>query len=142
MKAPEGYTLTEVTYSAKVVQPSEAHLIEGLRFLAEFLGGVFPEALGWPRIQQQMRTYVEENNVEISPVQLKDMREVIGPFNNYVGRLLSSPKSFDLHYMGEGIRLGEAETVILWYRPEGTSFYRVVYGDLTVMDVAPEDLPQ
>jgi hypothetical protein len=142
VKAPEGYTLTEVAYPAKVVQPSEAHLIEGMRFLAEFLGGTFPEALEWPKIQQQMRTYVEENNVEISPVQLKDMREAIGPFNKYVGRLLSSPKSFDLHYVGDGVRLGEAETVILWYRPEGTSFYRVVYGDLSVKDVTPENLPK
>ena len=142
MNAPEGYTLTEVTYPAKVVQPSEAHLIEGLRFLAEFLGGNFPKALEWPTIQQQTRAYIEENNVEISPVQLKEMRVVIGPFLKYVGRLRSSPKSFDLHYVGDGVRLGESETVILWYRPEGTSLYRVVFGDLIVRDVAPEDLPK
>jgi outer membrane lipoprotein-sorting protein len=142
MSVPEGYTLTEVTYPAKVVQPSEAHLIEGLRFLAEFLGGNFPKALEWPTIQQQTRAYIEENNVEISPVQLKEMRVVIGPFLKYVGRLRSSPKSFDLHYVGDGVRLGEAEKVILWYRPEGASLYRVVFGDLIVRDVAPEDLPK
>ncbi|MHC4440477.1 MAG: hypothetical protein ACYS3S_24265, partial [Planctomycetota bacterium] len=142
MKAPEGYTLTEVAYPAKVVESSEAHLIDGLRFLAKFLGGAFPKALEWPKVQQQMRAYVEENNVEISPVQLKDMRAAIGPFNKYVGRLRSSPKSFDLHYVGDGVRLGEAETVILWYRPEGTSSYRLVYGDLRVEDIAPEDLPK
>jgi hypothetical protein len=32
--------------------------------------------------------------------------------------------------------------VILWYRPEGTSSYRVVYGDLSVREVAPENLPK
>ena len=128
---PEGYTFSD-----------ETHLIEGLRFLAKFLGGAFPKALEWPKIQQQMRTYAQKNNLEISPVQLKDMRAAIGPFNEYVGRLRSSPKSFDLHYVGDGVRLGEAETVILWYRPEGTSSYRVVYGDLRVEDVAPEDLPR
>ena len=142
MKAPEGYTLTEVTYPAKVVESTETHLIEGLRFLAKFLGGVFPKALEWPKVQQQMRTYAQKNNLEISPVQLKDMRAAIGPFNEYVGRVRSSPKSFDLHYVGDGVRLGEAGTVILWYRPEGTSSYRVVYGDLRVEDVAPEDLPR
>ena len=142
MKAPEGYTFTKVTYPAKVVQPSEAHLIDGLRFLAEFLGGTFPKALEWPVIQQQTRAYIEENNVEISPVQLKEMRVVIEPFLKYVGRLRSSPKSFDLHYFGYGVRLGEAEEVILWYRPEGESVYRMVYGDLRVKDVAPEDLPK
>ena len=142
MKAPEGYTLTEVTYPAKAEKSTEVHLIEGLRFLAKFLGGAFPKALEWPKIQQQMRNYIQENNLEISPVQLKDMRAAIGPFNKYVGRLRSSPKSFDLHYVGDGVRLGEAETVILWYRPEGTSSYRVVYGDLRVEDVAPENLPK
>lgn len=142
MKAPEGYTLTEVAYPAKVVESTEAHLIDGLRFLAKFLGGAFPKALEWPKVQQQMRAYVEENNVEISPVQLKDMRAAIGPFNKYVGRLRSSPKSFDLQYVGNGIRLGEAEKVILWYRPEGTSNYHVVYGDLRVEEVSPEDLPK
>ncbi|MFC1603456.1 hypothetical protein ACFL5F_00370 [Planctomycetota bacterium] len=142
MKAPKGYTLTEVTYPAKVVESTETHLIEGLRFLAKFLGGAFPKALEWPKIQQQTRAYIEENNVEISPVQLKNMRAAIGPFNEYIGRLRSSPKSFDLHYVGDGVHLGEAETVILWYRPEGTSSYRVVYGDLRVEDSAPEDLPR
>ena len=142
IKAPEGYTLTEVTYSAKAVEPNETHLIEGLRFLAEFLGGAFTKELDWPGIQQQMRAYVQDNNLEISPVQLKEMREAIGPFNQYVGRLRSSPKSFDLHYFGDGIRLGDAEGVILWYRPEGTSSYHVIYGDLRVENVASENLPK
>jgi len=143
MKAPEGYTLTEVTYPAKVAKPTEAHLIEGLRLLARFLDGAFPKGLEFPKIQQQMRTYMQENNVdEISPVQLKDLRAAIEPFNKYVGRLRSSPESFDLHYVGDGICLGEADTVILWYRPEGASSYRVIYGDLRVEDAAPEDLPK
>ena len=128
---PEGYAFS-----------NETHLLDGLRFLAKFLGGAFPKAVEWPKIQQQVRTYAQENNLEISPVQLKEMRAAIGPLNEYVGRLRSSPESFDLHYVGDGIRLGETETVILWYRPEGTSSYRVVYGDLRAEDAAPEDLPK
>ncbi|MHC4168652.1 MAG: hypothetical protein ACYSWQ_17005 [Planctomycetota bacterium] len=143
MKAPEGYALTEVAYPAKVVEATEAHLVEGLRFLAKFLGGTFPKSLGWPKIRQQMGAYAQKNNVEeMSPVLLKDLRASIEPFNKYVGRLRSSPESFDLHYVGDGVRLGEAEKVILWYRPEGASSYRVVYGDLRVEDVGPEDLPK
>jgi len=107
------------------------------------MGGAFPKVLEFPKIQQQMRTYMQENNVEeISPVQLKDLRAAIEPFNKYVGRLRSSPKSFDLHYVGDGVRLGEAEKVILWYHPEGASSYRVIYGDLRVEDAAPENLPK
>jgi len=58
-----------------------------------------------------------------------------------VGRLRSSPKSFDLNYVGDGKHLGETEAVILWYRPEGSSTYRIIYGDLRAEQVAPEDLP-
>jgi hypothetical protein len=30
---------------------------------------------------------------------------------------------------------------VCWYKPVGSQTYRVVYGDLSVRDVAPEDLP-
>jgi hypothetical protein len=43
--------------------------------------------------------------------------------------------------MGEGVKLGDANKAIFWYRPEGATNYRVVYGDLSVKDMAPENLP-
>ena len=47
----------------------------------------------------------------------------------------------DWHYAGEGVPLGEAPTPICWWRPDGSETYRVIYGDLSIEDVAPEDLP-
>jgi outer membrane lipoprotein-sorting protein len=142
LQAPAGYTLTEVVYPAKVAQPTEAHLLAGLRAIAEFLGGAFPQDLGWPEIQEQMRAYAQANEVEISAVQLKDLRTAIEPFNECVGRLRSAPQSFDLHYAGDGVRLGDAQAAILWYRPEGAANYHVVYGDLSVEEATPEDVPR
>jgi len=46
------------------------------------------------------------------------------------------------HYQGKGVRLGDAQTPVCWYRPDGAATYRVVFGDLSVRDVAPEDLPK
>ena len=46
------------------------------------------------------------------------------------------------HYAGTGVKLGDAETAILWYRPQGSHTYHVIYGDLSIADVAPEDLPK
>ena len=43
---------------------------------------------------------------------------------------------------GMDVRLGDADTAILWYRPEDAETYRMIYGDLSVADVAPENLPQ
>jgi len=48
----------------------------------------------------------------------------------------------DWHYAGNGVELGDADTAICWYRPQGSQTYRVIYGDLSVKDVAPENLPK
>jgi hypothetical protein len=48
----------------------------------------------------------------------------------------------DQHYAGNGVKLGEADKAIFWYQPEGSETWRVIYGDLRVKDVAPENLPK
>jgi len=48
----------------------------------------------------------------------------------------------DWHYMGKNVKLGDSESPVCWYRPEGSETYRVIYGDLSVKDVAPENLPK
>jgi len=47
----------------------------------------------------------------------------------------------DWHYAGEGVQLGAAATPICWWKPDGSETYRVIYGDLSVEDMAPEDVP-
>jgi len=44
-------------------------------------------------------------------------------------------------YLGKGVKLGDKSQIVCWYRPKGSRTYRVVYGDLSIRDVAPEDLP-
>jgi hypothetical protein len=48
----------------------------------------------------------------------------------------------DRHYAGNGVKVGEADKAIFWYLPEGSGAYRVIYGDLSVKDVAEENLPK
>ena len=45
-------------------------------------------------------------------------------------------------YNGYGTKLGDTEAAVFWYQPEGAATYRVIYGDLTVEEVAPADLPE
>ena len=66
-------------------------------------------------------------------------------FNNAFTGFLSVfklPADSDWYYAGKGVTMGEANRVIFWYRPKDSTSYRVIYGDLTVEDVAPEDLPR
>ncbi len=52
------------------------------------------------------------------------------------------PEDSDWHYAGADATFGDATTPVFWYRPEGSVTYRVVYADLSVLDVAAEDLPK
>jgi len=45
-------------------------------------------------------------------------------------------------YAGENVKFGDAQTPVFWYQPAGSQMYRVIYGDLSVKDVAPEHLPK
>ncbi|MFZ1935631.1 MAG: hypothetical protein WCB27_25670 [Thermoguttaceae bacterium] len=46
----------------------------------------------------------------------------------------SLPPAADAHYAGKGIKIGAADTPILWYRPAIGKKYRVIYADLAVRD--------
>ncbi|MCU0913161.1 MAG: hypothetical protein MUC88_01190 [Planctomycetes bacterium] len=46
------------------------------------------------------------------------------------------------HYRGQGVKLGTPDTPIFWYQPPGSTTRRVIYADLSVYAVAPEDLPK
>lgn len=50
------------------------------------------------------------------------------------------PGKSDWHYNGTGAKLGDAGTAIFWYKPKGSDSYRAIFGDLTIEDVAKEDL--
>ena len=43
---------------------------------------------------------------------------------------------------GKGVKLGDVNTAIFWYRPAGSQTYHVIYGDLSIKDAAEADLPR
>jgi hypothetical protein len=52
------------------------------------------------------------------------------------------PPESDWNYTGKDVKFGDADKAIFWYRPQGSDTYRVIYGDLSVKDVAKENLPK
>ena len=46
----------------------------------------------------------------------------------------------DPHYVGGGVKLGTPDRPILWYKPTGAEKYRVIYADLSVKELAPDDV--
>ena len=46
----------------------------------------------------------------------------------------------DSHYAGKGVKLGTPDRPIFWYKPTGADKYRVIYADLSIKEITPEDV--
>jgi hypothetical protein len=140
MDVPAGYTLDETEY--EMTDATEQDFVESLRIWAEFLGdGVFPNAIGTENAMKQMPTFgVKMETSNLSEEQVAQMSMTFG--KGMVFHQMLDIGGGNWHYAGAGVKLGDANKAVFWYQPEGSSTYRVIYGDLTVKDVAPENLPQ
>ncbi|MBC8471271.1 MAG: hypothetical protein H8D56_17555 [Planctomycetes bacterium] len=139
MEVPEGYTLQEAELD--LLGATEEDFIEGLRIRAEVFGGdQFPDSVA------------VEDFIKEAPSMEKKIDELglAGEAEIELGMKITRHLLFirffkgqgQWHYAGNGVKLGDAETAIFWYQPEGAETYRVIYGDLSVRDVAPENLPK
>ncbi len=139
MDVPPGYTLkqNEIDFS----EATEQDFIESLRIWAEvLLDGRFPEAIGTEHYMKQIPLLGEKL---VQSGLSEDEAGKLGmtlPRGMFFLQLLETEGK--LHYAGKGVKLGDADKAVFWYRPEGSETYRVIYGDLTVKDVAAEDLPK
>jgi outer membrane lipoprotein-sorting protein len=138
MDVPDGYTLEEK--NLELGNASEEDFIESLRIWAEIIGdGTFPDVIGTEATMKQMPILVQK----VTAMQVSEEK------GTQIG--MSFAKGMLFHqtieaqgqwtYAGAGVKLGDADTAIFWYQPQGSATCRVIYGDLSVKDVAPENLP-
>jgi hypothetical protein len=146
--APEGYTVErldkgEVTKLTKFARSTtEKDLVEGLRALAIFLDGRFPPEIELEKIRTTLKEYIKQNNLSDSEVEkrLAPVSEKYTKAYWYIRQLNGRMEVSDFHYAGEGVKLGDSDTPVIWWLPKDSETYRVIYGDLSVADVAPENL--
>jgi hypothetical protein len=139
MEVPEGYTLEEK--SLELGNSTEEDFIESLRIWAEIIGnGTFPEAIGTENAMKQMPILVQK----VAAMQVSEEKGTQIGMSFAKGMLFHQTLESQGHwkYAGAGVELGDADTAIFWYQPQGSATYRVIYGDLSVKDVAAEDLPK
>jgi outer membrane lipoprotein-sorting protein len=139
MDVPEGYTLEEKVID--FTKGTEEDFIESLRIWAEvLLDGKFPETVGTENYMKQM-PLIGEKLAQSGLSEDKAAKLAMAlPRGMFFLQLLETEDKY--HYAGKGVKLGDADTAIFWYLPEGAEKYRVIYGDLSVKDVAPENLPK
>ena len=140
MEVPEGYTLKQNDIA--LGNATEEDFVESLRIWAEIIGdGTFPEAIGTEATMQQMPLLVQK----VTAMQASEEK------GSQIGMSFAKGMLFhqmldnggrDWNYAGAGVKLGDADTPVFWYQPQDSDTYRVIYGDLSVKDVAPEDLPK
>jgi hypothetical protein len=139
MDAPEDYKIK--SKELDLLGSTEEDFIEGLRIQAEVLNdGVFPDDVS---IEYVVKTAVELKDKFEKLKMTDDEKTALGmKYQKGLMFIRFFKGEGKWYYAGKGVKLGDADTAIFWYRPAGMAKYHVIYGDLTVEDVNKENLPQ
>ncbi len=152
IEPPKGFTV-EVKQRDRV---TEKEMIEYLGILADFNDKLFPDdAFSHWNLLDKIDRAQKKPRKDLTEAQRKlletDMR-----YGWRFGTVHNAPilvffswdpdstveKSF--RYLGKGVKLGDKDRIVCWYKlrdAKDPNTFRVVYGDLTVKDIAPQDLP-
>jgi outer membrane lipoprotein-sorting protein len=138
---PEGFT--RVGVQADVSQITEQDLIEYLRAWSSWMkDGTFPPTLvgtQLPKIAMEMAKQGKFIANEGGEQQRDKDATLMYRGMMFVAQL---PAESNWRYAGEKVKYGESDRPIFWYRQTGGQTYRVIYADLTVKDMLPENLPK
>jgi len=138
MEIPEGYSALP-TAEVSIAGSNEQNLIEALRIYAEIiLDSVFPVEF----IGKEYMDDVKKNCEKFAQMSEKQKLDLgLKLLRGYTFIQLLKDEN-DWNYVGCGVKFGDGESPVCWYRPTDSETYRVIYGDLSVKDIAPEDLPK
>ncbi|MDR3619455.1 MAG: zf-HC2 domain-containing protein [Paludisphaera borealis] len=148
--APEGYVV-------KAAQPPrivETDVTEFLGVVADFFDGNFPDRFphfsrdpeASKRYAKAERTVLTKANPSAAETALIEaMRRWYatgipgpGPVHVFL-RDQVAPGSWK--YLGKGVKRGDKDRIVAWYRLKNTSNYRVIHGDLSIKDASASELP-
>lgn len=143
---PEGYTVS--TIQADGSTPTEADMVEMFLIWVEAADGKFPSDLTLTAMSELGKLLAENKGLEfgdktdLSDPAFQEWVQTFQKINRSLIFVRNLPEDADWHYAGADATFGDATQPIFWYRPEGSVTYRVIYADLSVLDVAPDDLPE
>lgn len=139
---PPGYTLT--TQARALV--TEREMVEYLGAMADYNGQVFPDrpySVSSKRLNEiydkaeKDRTTAEQRLLDIVD-RCKMANLNLLPTGHFVE---DQTVKGSFRYLGKGVKLGDKDRIVCWYKLKDAATCRVVYGDLSIKDMAPDDLP-
>ena len=139
MTVPDDYLAMNMSTEEFTIpfELTEKYLVEGLKIAAGHRGGKFPTKFGRGRPgQEAIDKSLEEGSRIVAPIE-DDFACMLA--TEYFVRL---PKGSEWQYVGEDVQLGDANTPVCWWKLPDSKTYRVIYGDLSIRDVEPGDLPK
>jgi len=143
LDVPAGYTVytTEMDASKKPM----ACLADALKWAAEHNDGMFPPALrgeqGIGGIMQRADRTLAKKNGNNSLEVLKLHTDVPVNLGRAFGFLLALPPDA-WHYAGKDVKLGTPNRPIFWLKPKNGAQCLVIYADLSIKEVSPEEAPK
>lgn len=139
MEPPEGYKLRKMVTMEEKPEDDVVHL---LRAYADKSDGQFPKSLNLGSVEWQ--AYLKKRWGGKGKGKDKEP-----PEPEFIQFLMQSARltafvhtNKDHGYKPDGVKLGDRDKLLFWYRPEKTDKYRAVYGDLHVADLNADQLPE
>lgn len=125
-------------YASRTIRPpadkAEAALARLLRAYAEHSDGAFPPKLDdWPEYDRKFAG--DKFSGPADPKLIGRVQTVV-----QVQMLLLEAKG-KFGYRPVGVKLGDADKLLFWYKPKGADSYRALFGDLHAADIAADRLP-
>jgi outer membrane lipoprotein-sorting protein len=129
---PAGYALYKGHNRAR---SDEEAIVDMLRSYAEHAQGRFPlQFADWSVYAQGLPETELRGEANAEAVRLiQNITRVQIFLNECEG---------DNGYRPEGVRLGDADKILFWYRRKGSTGYRAIFGDLHAADVTADQLPR
>jgi hypothetical protein len=139
MVVPDGYFVPKAAID--LTGASEDDFLECLRFWAERLNnGVFPDSISSQIAMRQIASLGQKfSQMNITEQEATQMGQSFGKGIIFIQLLETRNEG---KYVGAGVKFGDKNRAIFWYKPEGSANYRVIYGDLHVEDVSAVKLPR
>jgi hypothetical protein len=156
LEVPPGYELMgEEPFKMDVSLPeaTEEALVETLRLFSEEGAETFPPGLNLTSLFGYIKKFEEEakkgkqakegkRGPALDMKHFEKTQRMTLTLLNMWKFVQSKEAEGDWHYDGEGVRFGDADTPIAWWKGNSPNTYRVLYGDLTLRDIDAESLPQ
>lgn len=137
---PDGYTRMEIQVDLSDI--TEQDLIEFLRLWSTWTkDSTFPPTLNPAELAKLAMEMEKQGEFGDDQTPEQERLQHVMQMTRGLTFLLNLPAESNWRYAGEDVKFGDAGTPIFWYRPKGAETYRVIYGDLSVKDVEPENLP-